>query len=158
MYISTLPGRTAIRTCYLGRRSQRPTGNSNQTEAAQVGRRGTSVVRQHRSRSHSHRAGWTEAGGRGAAARRSRTEAGARAADREKLISAAVWWNRSRTIARAGCQDGRMWGPQWAWLRVCQGPPGPPCGSAPAMDARPARRSTATATGSKLFIIGTEKG
>jgi hypothetical protein len=23
------------------------------------------------------------------------------------------------------------WGPRWAWLRVCQGPPGPPCGSAP---------------------------
>ena len=23
------------------------------------------------------------------------------------------------------------WGLRWAWLRVCQGPPGPPCGSAP---------------------------
>jgi hypothetical protein len=23
-----------------------------------------------------------------------------------------------------------VWGLRWAWLRVCQGPPGPPCGSA----------------------------
>jgi hypothetical protein len=27
------------------------------------------------------------------------------------------------------------WGPWWAWLRVCQGPPGPPCGFAPASQA-----------------------
>jgi hypothetical protein len=36
-------------------------------------------------------------------------------------------WN-GRRVGQLGWPGG---GPWWAWLRVCQGPPGPPCGSAP---------------------------
>jgi hypothetical protein len=43
--------------------------------------------------------------------------------DRDREFGTTVWH-------RANGMAGR--GPRWAWLRVCQGPPGPPCGSAPA--------------------------
>jgi hypothetical protein len=47
-----------------------------------------------------------------------------------KPISRTLGRERRASAEQANQVAG--WGPWWAWLRVCQGPPGPPCRSAPA--------------------------
>jgi hypothetical protein len=62
-------------------------------------------------------------------------------------------WN-GRRVGQLGWAGG---GPWWAWLRVCQGPPGTPCGSAPGEErndgAADARKTMAKRVIDELLLL-----